>query len=364
VALRPGAVEDLGLTGWNGRRVLVTGHTGFKGGWLALWLARLGARVAGCSLGPPTRPSLYELARVGAVVAAEHEVDVRDRAALARVVAAEEPEVVIHLAAQPLVRRSFEAPAETFDVNAGGTANLLESLRAAGTVRVAVIVTTDKVYLPRRDGAAHTEDDPLGGADPYSASKACAELITRAYRESFLAGSGTVAVATARAGNVIGGGDYGADRLVPDLIRAASAGAPAQVRNPGAVRPWQHVLEPLSGYLALAQLLWSSADGAGGWNFGPERGGEQPVQWLVERFAGLWDGGLEWERAPGDHPPESPVLRLDSSKARSRLGWAPRWELERALAETVDWHRRVASGADARAVTEEQIEGFERAGRP
>ena len=347
------------MSSWSGRRVLVTGHSGFKGGWLSLWLSRLGAEVTGCSLGVPTRPSLYELAEVGAALAGEFDVDVRDRAALAEAFAASAPEVVFHLAAQPLVRRSYDAPAETFDVNAGGTANVLEAVRGSGSVRAVVVVTTDKVYAERADGEPHREDDRFGGADPYSASKAAAELIVAAFRRSYFSEAGSAAIATARAGNVIGGGDFGAERLVPDLVRSAESGAPVELRNPAAVRPWQHVLNPLSGYLALADRLLRSKDAEGGWNFGPDAQDERPVSWLAERFSELWEGAPSWREAPGEHPREAPVLRLDSAKARDDLRWAPRWNLERGLAETVVWHRRVAAGERAHAVTLEQIESFE-----
>jgi CDP-glucose 4,6-dehydratase len=361
VARRARAMEDLGLSmSWEGRRVLVTGHTGFKGGWLCLWLARRGARVCGCSLEPPTEPSLYRLARVGEAIDAQEQLDVRDRGALAAAFAAHPPEVVFHLAAQPLVRRSFSAPVETFEVNAGGTANVLECVRTCGSVRVALIVTTDKVYAEQPGGAPHAEGDPLGGADPYSASKACAELVAGAYRESFMSRPGSPAIATARAGNVIGGGDFGVDRLVPDLVRAAAAGGAIELRNPDAIRPWQHVLNPLSGYLALAESLWESADAQGGWNFGPGACDERPVAWVAERFAQLWGETPGWRQAAGAAPRETPVLRLDSSKAGRLLGWQPRWDLERGLAETVDWHRRVQAGEDARAVTLDHLGRFER----
>jgi CDP-glucose 4,6-dehydratase len=354
-------VEILGLTtgAWRGRRVLVTGHTGFKGGWLCLWLARLGAEVTGCSLDTPTSPSLYELAGVGEAIAGQVPVDIRDRAALERAVRSSAPEVVFHLAAQPLVRRSYADPAETFEVNALGTANVLEAVRAAGGVRAAVVVTTDKVYAERSDGGAHREGDRLGGADPYSASKASAELVVDALRRSFFSQPGSTAIATARAGNVIGGADFGAERLVPDLVRAASDGDAVELRNPGAIRPWQHVLNPLSGYLALAEALWTSKDAEGGWNFGPDADDERPVSWIAERFAELWEGAPGWKPAGGDHPHEAPVLRLDSAKARSQLGWTPRWDLGRGLGETVSWHRRVGGGEDPRAVTLDQIGRFE-----
>jgi CDP-glucose 4,6-dehydratase len=326
----------------------VTGHTGFKGAWLCLWLQELGAEVHGFGLEPPTEPSLWEAARVGDGMS-EVRGDVRDRAAVAEAVAHAEPDLVLHLAAQPLVRRSFEDPVGTYDTNVMGTANVLD----AGA-RAVVVVTSDKCYAPRADGAPCREGDPLGGADPYSSSKACAELVAAAWRES-LEGS---AIATVRAGNVIGGGDWAEDRLVPDAIRAALDGEPLLVRNPDAVRPWQHVLNPLSGYLEVAQRLGEDAGAAEAWNFGPAPGDELPVRELADRVSALWGEGLEW-RAEGDGgPPETAVLRLDSAKARERLGWEPRWPLDEALSATVDWFRAWRGGADMRAVTAAQIAAF------
>jgi CDP-glucose 4,6-dehydratase len=339
---------------WSGRRVLVTGHTGFKGGWLCLWLRELGASVTGFSLGPPAEPSLYAAARVGDAVD-ERRGDVSDPAAVRAAVEEARPEVVVHMAAQPLVRRSFEDPLGTFAANVMGTANVLEALRAAPGARVAVVVTSDKCYEPRADGAPCREGDPLGGADPYSASKACAELLTAAYRHSFPAGA---AVASARAGNVVGGGDWADDRLVPDAMRAALAGGELVVRNPDAVRPWQHVLCPLSGYLALAERLWDDPSAAGPWNFGPDPGDDPPVRAIADRLCALWGEGLRWRQEPGGGPPETAVLRLDSTKARERLGWVPAWGLDDALAATVDWFRAVAGGADARAVCAAQIADY------
>jgi CDP-glucose 4,6-dehydratase len=340
---------------WHGRRVLVTGHTGFKGSWLSLWLQELGAEASGFGLAAPTEPSLYEAARVGEGMAAVREGDVRDRAAVASAVEELAPDVLLHLAAQPLVRQSFEDPVGTYETNVTGTANVLDAAVRSG-VRAVVVVTSDKCYAPRADGAPCREGDPLGGADPYSSSKACAELVAAAWRDSF--GSGGPAIATVRAGNVIGGGDWAADRLVPDAMRAALAGAPLLVRNPDAVRPWQHVLNPLSGYLEVAQRLGADPAAADAWNFGPEAGDELPVRAIADRVSELWGEDLEW-RAEGDGgPPETAVLRLDSAKARERLGWAPRWHLDEALAATVDWFRAWRAEADARAITAAQIAAF------
>jgi CDP-glucose 4,6-dehydratase len=359
---------------WRGRRVLVTGHSGFKGAWLCLWLQALGARVSGVSLpDPPTEPSLYELVGVERGMEASVGCDVRDAAALSAALAAAAPQVVIHMAAQPLVRASFAAPAETFAVNALGTARLLEAVRACPGVEAVVVVTSDKCYAPRGDGRAHLEDDPLGGEDPYSASKACAELVVAAYRYSFFGdgatarslgdgsppsslGASAARVASARAGNVIGGGDFGAERLLPDLFRAALAGEPLLLRNPDAVRPWQHVLSPLSGYLLLTQALCGSAAFARAWNFGPAERDALSVRELVARTAELWPAPIDWRVDGGAHPRENPALRLDSTLARAKLGWQPPLSLEQGLALTVDWFRAYTAGEDVRAATLAQIE--------
>ncbi len=347
--------------------MLLTGHTGFKGAWTALWLQELGARVTGIAPpGPPTRPSLYELARVGEGMR-ERTADVRDAGALLEAVAQERPEVVLHLAAQPLVRRSYREPAHTYEVNVMGTVNVLEAVRqAGGEVRAVVVVTSDKCYENPPGGARRfVEGDPLGGEDPYSSSKACAELVTAAYRSSFLSGGDCPHVASARAGNVIGGGDWGADRLVPDIVRAVEVGESVRVRNPEAVRPWQHVLNPLSGYLNLAQALWRTSEAAGAWNFGPAPEDVRTVGWVVQRLSDLWGGALRWEAdggAGGDlDPPEAGHLALDSSKAERGLGWRPPWGLEEALEGVVEWHEAHRRGEDVRQTTVSQIERFDRA---
>jgi CDP-glucose 4,6-dehydratase len=344
---------------WNGRRVLLTGHTGFKGSWLSLCLHRLGARVTGLSDRVPTDPSLYELARIGELVDGRA-ADVRDADAVRAIVDEVRPEVVIHMAAQPFVRRSFREPSETYATNVMGTVNVLEAIRRVGGVRVAVVVTSDKCYDNREQGRPFTEDDPMGGHDPYSNSKGCAELVTSAYRDSFfaVANNEPVAVASARAGNVIGGGDWGEDRLIPDIMNAALAKAPIPIRNPTAVRPWQHVLNPLAGYLALAGALWADPTLAGGWNFGPDAEDVRPVGWLADRLTELWPEELRWELDPGPHPHEAGYLALDSTKARERLGWVPVWDLDRALTSIVDWYLALRSGADMRAVTVGQADAF------
>jgi CDP-glucose 4,6-dehydratase len=338
--------------------VLLTGHTGFKGAWLSLWLQSLGAHVVGVSLGkPPSEPSLYALARVGEGMAASVVCDIRDPLALRAAVAGAQPEVVIHMAAQPLVRRSFAEPRATYETNVMGTVNLLDAVRVCEGIRAVVVVTSDKCYEPGDPGRGHREGDPLGGHDPYSSSKAAAELVAGAYRHSFFADGVGPRLATARAGNVIGGGDWGRDRLVPDIVRAALAGEALHLRNPEAVRPWQHVLCPLDGYLLLAQALCASAEYACAWNFGPDARDARTVEWVVERVAELWPGRVRWQRDRGPHPRENPRLELDSTLARVRLGWAPALGLEEALAGTVEWYEAWVGGGDLRAVTLSQIAG-------
>jgi len=348
-----GARPDPGF--WRGRRVLVTGHTGFKGAWLVLWLRELGASVTGISAGPPTDPSLFVAARAGDGIE-DRRGDVRDAPAVRSAFDAR-PEVAIHLAAQPLVRRSFEHPLATYETNVMGTVNFLEALRSAPETRTAIVVTSDKCYAPRADGAPCREGDPLGGTDPYSSSKACAELVTTAYRHSF---PGAAAVASARAGNVIGGGDSAEDRLIPDAMRAALAGRELVVRNPDAVRPWQHVLNPLCGYLLLAERLWDDASAAGAWNFGPDPSDELPVRRVADRVCELWGEGLRWIEAGEGGRPETAILRVDSEKARRELGWGPAWDLEQALAATVEWTRAVRDGADAGVACTNQIARYSR----
>jgi CDP-glucose 4,6-dehydratase len=357
-------VEDVGVVDpgfWRERRVLVTGHSGFKGVWLTLWLQLLGARVSGFSGPPPSAPSLYELARADEGVESL-EGDVRDAEAVARALAASRPEVVIHMAAQALVRRSFEAPRETYEVNTMGTVNVLDAVRRRGEdVRAVVVVTSDKCYENREREQGYREDEPLGGHDPYSSSKGCAELVTHAFRSSFFANPDAPRIATARAGNVIGGGDWGVDRLVPDLMRAALAGEELRVRNPNSTRPWQHVLNPLSGYLLLAQALCEEADSATAWNFGPSEEDARPVGWLVARLAELWPEDLSWSVDDGQHPHEARYLKLDSSRARSRLGWRPPVALADALASIVEWYCAFRDRADMREVTLRQLETLQQA---
>jgi CDP-glucose 4,6-dehydratase len=354
---------------WSDRSVLVTGHTGFKGSWLTLWLQALGARVTGLADAIPTTPSLYELARVGDRV---HEVraDIRDHPAVLGAFAEHEPEVVVHMAAQAFVRRSFGDPRGTYETNVMGTVNVLEAVRATPSVRAVVNVTSDKCYDndPSRPPRPFAEADPMGGHDPYSSSKGCAELVADAYLRSFFAPQPDgPRLGCARAGNVIGGGDWGEDRLIPDIMRGALAGELIPVRNPEAIRPWQHVLNPLSGYLRLAQALHAEPRYQGGWNFGPGLDDARPVRWIANRLTELWPEDLRWELdsdPPTPHPHEARYLALDSTKAHDELGWAPTWGLDEALAGIVAWYEALRAGGDMRAVTLGQIEAFQATGAP
>lgn len=339
---------------WRGKKVFVTGHTGFKGSWLSLWLSGAGAQVHGYSTAPPTEPSLFNVARVEDALASHVIGDVRDGDAIKRAMAAAAPEVVFHLAAQSLVRYSYLEPAETYAVNVLGTVNVLEAIRACASVLSVVNVTTDKCYENQEWLWGYRESEPLGGRDPYSSSKACSELVTAAYRDSFFA-KASVAIATGRAGNVIGGGDWALDRLIPDFFRAMDDARTLEVRFPDATRPWQHVLEPLSGYLLLAeQLVLKGQRRAAGWNFGPADEDARPVRWILDHLCARISGA-GWRSIAGEHAHEAGCLKLDSSKARSELGWRPRWTLARALETTVDWHRAWRDGQDMRDVCLAQI---------
>ena len=335
---------------WRGKRVFVTGHTGFKGSWLVTWLTRLGAHVTGYALAPDETPNLFETARVADDIDSRIG-DVRDFESLRGALAGSEAEIVFHLAAQPLVRKSYENPVETYATNVMGTVHLLEAVRALKSVRAVVVVTSDKCYENLERPLPYREDDALGGRDPYSSSKACQELVAAAYRQSF---PGT-AIATARAGNVIGGGDWARDRLVPDLIRAFSAGEPAVIRNPASIRPWQHVLEPLYGYLLLAEKLVDGEGFSKAWNFGPYEQDVRPVRWIADTLAARWRDGAQWQQDGSTHPHEATTLKLDSTRARTLLHWTPRLSLDESLDWIVEWHR----AADSRAITLQQIERYE-----
>lgn len=344
---------------WKGKSVFLTGHTGFKGGWMSLWLESMGARITGYALAPQSEPSLFELAGVAQSVESVT-ADIRDAVRLRDELAAASADIVIHMAAQSLVRESYADPVGTFATNVMGTVNLLEAVRAVPTVRVVIVVTSDKCYENRERAEGYREDEAMGGYDPYSSSKGCAELVTSAYRRSFFSdravGRGTVAIASVRAGNVIGGGDWAKDRLVPDTVSAFMAGQQVRIRNPGAIRPWQHVLEPLRGYLMLAERLWHDGNAvAEAWNFGPEDSDAKPVSWIVERLARTWGGEAGWETDGTPQPHEAGLLRLDCSKARNRLGWSPLLDLPQALDWIVDWYQAYAHKKDMRRVTLEQI---------
>lgn len=342
---------------WRGKRVLLTGHTGFKGSWLSLWLQSLGVELYGLALTPPTQPALFNEARVGAGMKSELG-DVRDFATVKRVMETARPDIVIHMAAQPLVRYSYQAPVETYATNVMGTVHVLEAARQVGDVRAIVNVTTDKCYENKEWVWGYREDEPMGGHDPYSNSKGCSELVTSSYRRSFF-DQGPTVLASARAGNVIGGGDWALDRLVPDILRAFEARQPVTIRNPHSTRPWQHVLEPLSGYLALAERLHEEGQvWAEGWNFGPHDDDAKPVQWIAERMVEAWGQDASWCLDGGQHPHEANYLKLDISKAKARLGWQPRWELSTALTQIVTWHQQWMAGKDVREACLAQIQQF------
>lgn len=339
---------------WQNKRVLVTGHTGFKGSWLSLWLQSMGANVCGLALAPPTSPALFDIAGVAEHMA-HHVVDIRDYAQVHAVMADFQPEIIFHMAAQPLVRLSYQQPVETYATNVMGTVHVLEAARHITSVKAIVNITTDKCYENREWAWGYREDEPMGGHDPYSNSKGCAELVSSAYRKSFLQQAG-IAMATVRAGNVIGGGDWALDRLVPDILRALQHGQPVAIRNPHAIRPWQHVLEPLSGYLLLAECLYQHGQqDAEGWNFGPRDEDAQPVQWIVEKLCEAWGNHATWTLQAGDHPHEANYLKLDISKARQRLSWTPRWTLQTALQHIAEWHKAWLDGQDMRAMCLKQI---------
>ncbi len=342
---------------WRGKRVLLTGHTGFKGSWLSLWLQSLGVTLRGIALSPPTEPALFDVARVADGM--EHCIaDIRDYAIVKLHMDEFRPEIIIHMAAQPLVRLSYQQPVETYATNVMGTVHVLEAARSVGSVKAIVNITTDKCYENREWVWGYREDEPMGGYDPYSNSKGCAELVSSAYRKSFMADAG-IALATARAGNVIGGGDWALDRLVPDILRALEKKQRVLIRNPHAIRPWQHVLEPLSGYLMLAERLYLHGQtDAEGWNFGPRDDDARPVQWIVEHLCSNWGNDAKWGLHSGSHPHEASFLKLDISKARQRLNWSPRWSLETALKHITKWHLAWLDGQDMRAICLNEISQY------
>ena len=348
---------------WSGKKVLVTGHTGFKGSWISLWLQKLGANVIGYALSPPTNPSLFNVADVAdgmvSIIG-----DIRDLNNVKKVFSDNQPEIVIHMAAQPLVRYSYDNPVETYDVNVMGTLHILEAIRNISSVRAAVMVTTDKCYENKEWPWGYRENEPMGGHDPYSSSKGCAELLIASYRKSYFPNDDynqhKTAIASVRAGNVIGGGDWADDRLIPDIIRAFQDGRAVQVRNPNSIRPWQHVLEPLSGYLILAEKLYEEEVlFAEGWNFGPREEDAKPVGWITEHMVDHWQENASWIVDDGNHPHEANYLKLDFSKARSNLNWTPRWNLEKALNQIIHWHKAEMQGDDMKSFTLKQISEYQ-----
>ena len=348
---------------WRGKRVFLTGHTGFKGSWLSLWLARHGAIVTGYALKPPTEPSLYKLARVADDVTSI-EADIRDFSKLSAAVSEADPEIVFHLAAQALVRDSYVEPLETFDTNVMGTANLLQALRASERLKAVVVVTSDKCYENKEWMWGYRENEPMGGADPYSASKGCTELVAASFRRSFYSGTKTAGIATARAGNVIGGGDFANDRLITDIMRAIRQGEPVRIRNPDAIRPWQHVLEPLNGYLLLAEAVAKYGESfACAWNFGPADEDAKPVRWICDELTRRWGDGARWIDDVAEHPHEATYLKLDASQARSRLGWSPRLRLTETIDRIVAWNRVANAEGDLRAHTLSEIATYESLGQ-
>ena len=359
-------MEDLGMINqdfWADKRVFLTGHTGFKGSWLSIWLQSLGAKVKGYALTPPTHPNLFTVANVADGM--ESEIgDIRDIQRLSDSMRKFKPEIVIHMAAQPLVRYSYEAPIETYATNVMGTVHLLDIVRRTDSVRAVVNITSDKCYENQEWPWGYRENEPMGGYDPYSNSKGCAELVANAYRRSYFNPvkykEHGISIASARAGNVIGGGDWAMDRLIPDFLRSIEAGEPVRIRSPHAIRPWQYVLEPLSGYLLLSEKLYNVGPEYGeGWNFGPAEDDAKTVQWIVEKMTALWGEGANWELDNETQPHEAYYLKLDCSKARTRLGWHPRWSLDYALKKVINWQRvYLESPGQIRNTCLDQIEEY------
>ena len=345
---------------WRGKKVFLTGHTGFKGSWLSLWLASMGAKITGYALAPNTTPNLFDVLAIDSLIIKSHIADIRDLAGLQKAMSEAKPDVVIHMAAQPLVRYSYVNPVETYATNVMGTVHVLESTRAIDSVHATVVVTTDKCYENHERAEGYREDEAMGGYDPYSNSKGCAELVTSAYRQSYFSCPNSInKVASARAGNVIGGGDWSEDRLIPDAIKAFEASKPLMIRNPLATRPWQHVLEPLSGYLILAQALFEQGTAfASGWNFGPRDEDNRTVKEVVDLLISGWGETVCWEKEGSEQPHEANLLKLDCSKARSQLGWIPKWNLEAATQKIVEWQKAFQAKENMQEISLAQINSY------
>jgi CDP-glucose 4,6-dehydratase len=343
---------------WENKKVFITGHTGFKGSWMSLWLQSMGAKVKGYSLEPNTNPNLFTQANVGANMHSEIG-DIRDLNQISKSMLDFNPDLLIHMAAQPLVRLSYQEPVNTYTTNVIGTVNVLESARNCKNLKAIVSVTTDKCYENREWDWGYRENEPMGGHDPYSSSKGCAELVTSAYRRSFFSTKETASLASARAGNVIGGGDWSDDRLIPDILRAFEKSEAVIIRNPLSTRPWQHVLEPLSGYLLLAQELYVNGDEfAEGWNFGPKEEGCKPVDWILDKMVKHWGDGASWELDKNNNPHEAGFLKLDCSKAVNRLKWQPKWQLQETLELIIDWHQNYLDGKELKEECLKEIKKY------
>jgi len=343
---------------WKGKRIYLTGHTGFKGSWLCLWLHSLGAIVKGYALEPHTNPSLFKSANVASLI--EHQIgDIRDCNALSGSMKAFKPDILIHMAAQPLVRLSYAQPVDTYATNVMGTVNVLEAAKFCTTIKAIISVTTDKVYENREWCWGYREDEPMGGFDPYSSSKGCAELVTAAYRQSFFSGDDKPALASARAGNVIGGGDWSEDRLIPDALKAFEKGEKVIIRNPAAIRPWQHVLEPLSGYMILAENLYQHGKKfASAWNFGPDDKDCKSVAWILNKLVEIGGEKSSWEIEKNQQPHEAQFLKLDCSKAKTHLNWHPKWDIEMVLRKIVQWHKHFNKGTDIQRYCMDEIASY------
>lgn len=342
---------------WKNKKVFLTGHTGFKGSWLSLWLQYLGAEVKGYSLEPYTEPDLFSKAKVSESMISEIG-DIRDLDTISKSMQVFNPDILIHMAAQPLVRYSYINPVETYQTNVIGTVNVLEAARNCSNLKSIVSVTTDKCYENKEWDWGYRENEPMGGHDPYSNSKGCAELVTSAYRKSFFSEKGSANLASARAGNVIGGGDWSDDRLIPDILRAFESKKPVIIRNPLSTRPWQHVLEPLSGYLVLAEALYEDSSYAEGWNFGPRDEDCRPVSWILDKLVEKWGDGASWELDKNNNPHEAGFLKLDISKAKNRLKWEPKWELNTTLDLIVEWQQNYLRGADMNTICLQEIKKY------